>query len=207
MIVPEASGCLVAPLVFKISVRRAASQAGSIPVRLRHPHVPWPGAAGHDLAPGGRNSGGGGGVARVMISDAFADLLGQRKRGVVVTLRKDGRPQLSNVTYAWFPGEQLIRVSVTDDRAKVKNLRRDPRVSFHVTSDDFWSYAVVDGVAELSPVAADPFDPTVEELVNLYRTIVGDHPDWDDYRAAMVRDRRLVLRIRPDHAYGLVRGA
>ena len=142
-----------------------------------------------------------------MISDAFADLLGQRKRGVVVTLRKDGRPQLSNVTYRWFPGEQLIRVSVTDDRAKVKNLRRDPRVSFHVTSDDFWSYAVVDGIAELSPVAAEPHDPTVEELVNLYRAVAGDHPDWDDYRAAMVRDRRLVLRIRPDRAYGLVRGA
>ena len=142
-----------------------------------------------------------------MISDAFADLLGQRKRGVVVTLRRDGRPQLSNVTYAWFPGEQLIRVSVTDDRAKVRNLRRDPRVSFHVTSDDFWSYAVVDGSAELSPVAAEPHDPTVEELVDLYRAIAGDHPDWDDYRAAMVRDRRLVLRIRPDHAYGLVRGA
>jgi hypothetical protein len=76
-----------------------------------------------------------------------------------------------------------------------------------VTSDDFWSYAVVDGIAELSPVAADPFDPTVEELVSLYRTIAGDHSDWDDYRAAMVRDQRLVLRIRPDHAYGLVPGA
>jgi hypothetical protein len=74
-----------------------------------------------------------------------------------------------------------------------------------VTSDDFWSYVVIDGVAELSPVASEPGDDTVEELVELYRTIQGEHPDWDDYRAAMVRDKRLVLQIRPEHGYGIVR--
>jgi PPOX class probable F420-dependent enzyme len=140
-----------------------------------------------------------------MIDERFSRLLAARHGGVLATLRKDGRPQLSNVSYAWFPGDQLIKVSVTDDRAKVKNIRRDPRVSFHVTSDDFWSYVVIDGVAELSPVASEPGDDTVEELVELYRTIQGEHPDWDDYRAAMVRDKRLVLRIRPEHEYGIVR--
>ncbi|MGD0554306.1 MAG: PPOX class F420-dependent oxidoreductase [Streptosporangiaceae bacterium] len=140
-----------------------------------------------------------------MIDERFSRLLAARHGGVLATLRKDGRPQLSNVSYAWFPGDQLIKVSVTDDRAKVKNIRRDPRVSFHVTSDDFWSYVVIDGVAELSPVASEPGDDTVEELVELYRTIQGEHPDWDDYRAAMVRDKRLVLRIRPEHVYGIVR--
>jgi PPOX class probable F420-dependent enzyme len=140
-----------------------------------------------------------------MIDERFSRLLAARHGGVLATLRKDGRPQLSNVSYAWFPGDQLIKVSVTDDRAKVKNIRRDPRVSFHVTSDDFWSYVVIDGVAELSSVASEPGDDTVEELVELYRTIQGEHPDWDDYRAAMVRDKRLVLQIRPEHGYGIVR--
>jgi hypothetical protein len=62
----------------------------------------------------------------------------------------------------------------------------------------------VDGRAELSAVAQDPHDAAVEELVDLYRTVQGEHPDWDDYRAAMVRDQRLVVRIRADRAYGMV---
>ena len=142
-----------------------------------------------------------------MIDDRFAKLLAARHQGVLATLRLNGRPQLSNVTYAWYPDGQVIKVSVTSDRVKVANARRDPRVSFHVTSDDFWSYAVVEGIADLSAVAAQTHDATVEELMDLYRAVQGEHPDWDDYRAAMVRDKRLVLRIRPEHAYGLVRDA
>jgi PPOX class probable F420-dependent enzyme len=140
-----------------------------------------------------------------MIEDGFAELIAGRRQGVLVTFRGDGWPQLSNVNYGWDPEAQVIRVSTTDDRAKTRNLRRDPRVSFHVTSNDFWSYAVVDGHAELSAVAADPHDAAVEELVDLYRAVQGEHPDWDDYRAAMVRDGRLVVRIRPERAYGLAR--
>ena len=140
-----------------------------------------------------------------MIQDGFAELIGGQRQGVLVTLRKDGRPQLSNVTYAWDAETQTIRVSTTDDRAKTRNLRRDPRASFYVTSSDFWSYAVVDGQAELSEVARDPHDAAVEELVGYYRAARGEHPDWDDYRAAMVRDQRLVVRIRAERAYGAVR--
>src|SRR6476661_8100334 len=140
----------------------------------------------------------------VMIEGRFAELIAGQRQGVLVTLRKDGWPQLSNVNYAWYPEEQTIRVSTTDDRAKTGNMRRDPRVSFHVTSGDFWSYVVVDGHAELSEVARDPHDAAVEELVDLYRAVQGDHPDWDDYRAAMVRDRRLVVRLRVEGAYGMV---
>ena len=140
-----------------------------------------------------------------MIEDRFAELLGKRRQGVLVTQRANGWPQLSNVTYAWDEKNQVIRISVTDDRAKTRNLRRDPRATFHVTSDDFWSYVVVDGQAELSAVAADPHDAAVEELIEVYRAAVGEHPDWDDYRAAMVRDKRLVVRIPAERAYGLVR--
>jgi PPOX class probable F420-dependent enzyme len=139
-----------------------------------------------------------------MVDERFAGLIAAQRQGVLVTLRKDGWPQLSNVNYGWDAGQQTIAISTTEDRAKTANMRRDPRVSFHVTSGDFWSYVVVDGRAALSAVAADPHDAAVEELVELYRSIQGEHPDWDDYRAAMVRDRRLVVRIRADRAYGMV---
>ncbi|GHE05703.1 PPOX class F420-dependent oxidoreductase [Streptomyces alanosinicus] len=135
--------------------------------------------------------------------DALLELLAAGHAGVLVTLKQDGRPQLSNVSHAYDPGERIIRISVTDDRAKTRNLRRDPRASYHVTSDDRWAYTVAEGTAELTPVARDPHDDTVEELIRLYRDAVGEHPDWDDYRAAMVRDRRLVVRLRVDRAYGV----
>ncbi|MGY1812745.1 PPOX class F420-dependent oxidoreductase [Blastococcus sp. SYSU D00820] len=125
-----------------------------------------------------------------------------RTAGVLATIKRDGRPQLSNVAYTYDAQEQLFRVSVTADRAKTRNLRRDPRVSLHVASPDAWTWAVVEGTAELTPVAADPHDPTVDELVTYYRGVGGEHPDWDEYRAAMVTDRRLVVRFRPEHTYG-----
>ena len=64
---------------------------------------------------------------------------------------------------------------------------------------------VLEGDVELSEVAAAPDDPAVEELVDLYRSLAGEHDDWDDYRAAMVREQRVVVRIRPTYAYGLLR--
>jgi PPOX class probable F420-dependent enzyme len=138
-----------------------------------------------------------------VIEPRFAELLRERREGILVTMRRNARPQLSNVNYAFNAGEQLIRISTTDDRAKVRNLRRDPRASFHVSSSDFWTYAVAEGNVDLSPVAGHPDDATVEELIDLYRAVQGEHPDWADYRAAMVRDHRLVIRIRVERAYGL----
>ncbi|MDF3302071.1 PPOX class F420-dependent oxidoreductase [Streptomyces tropicalis] len=138
--------------------------------------------------------------------DALLGLLSEGNGGVLVTLKRDGRPQLSNVVHAWDPDERILRVSLTDDRAKTRNLRRDPRASYHVTSPDRRAYTVAEGTAHLTPVAGDPYDDTVEELVRLYRAVIGEHPDWDDYRAAMVRDRRLVLRLKVDRAYGIPSG-
>jgi len=123
-------------------------------------------------------------------------------RAVLITLKSDGRPQSSNVIQ-WTDDTGVVRVSVTDTRAKVRNLRRDPRVSIHVTAENFWSYVVLEGDAELSPVATRPDDATVDELVDYYRSLNGEHPDWDDYRAGMVADQRLVLRLRPKRAYGM----
>src|ERR1043165_2596658 len=97
--------------------------------------------------------------------DPLLKLLSEYQGGVLVTLKADGRPQLSNVNHAYDPDERTVRVSLTDSRAKTRNMRRDPRVSYHVTSDDRWTYAVVEGLADLTPVARDPHDETVEELV------------------------------------------
>jgi PPOX class probable F420-dependent enzyme len=138
--------------------------------------------------------------------DALLRLITEEDGGVLVTLKRDGRPQLSNVNHFYYPEERIIRVSITEDRAKTRNLRRDPRASYHVTSKDRWAWTVADGTAELSPVAADPHDETVEELITLYRDVQGEHPDWDDYRSAMVRDRRIVLRLHVEHVYGQPRG-
>jgi PPOX class probable F420-dependent enzyme len=124
-----------------------------------------------------------------------------RHQSVLVTLRKDGRPQLSNVLHA--VGEDgLIRVSTTDGRAKTTNLRRTPWAALHVNGPDFWSYAVIEADVTLSEVAQAPDDAAVEELVELYRALSGEHEDWDDYRAAMVREGRLVVRLAPTRAYG-----
>jgi PPOX class probable F420-dependent enzyme len=133
---------------------------------------------------------------------ALLELLGSRHRGVFITIKRDGMPQLSNVDYTYDPGTRMLRFSVTDGRAKTVNLRRDPRASFHVTTALGGSYAVAEGIAELSPVASDPADATVEELVELFRAIRCEHPDWQEYRNAMVTDRRLVIRLSVQRVYG-----
>jgi PPOX class probable F420-dependent enzyme len=123
--------------------------------------------------------------------------------GTLATIKKDGRPQLSDVNYTASPG--LLRVSTRTDLAKVHNLRRDPRGSFRVAPPSGGGYAVAEVTAELSPTSAAVDDPTVEELIEIYRLIAGkEHPDWDDYRRAMVADGRLVLRLHVERLYGWV---
>ena len=139
-------------------------------------------------------------------SAALLGLLGAHGRGVLATLKKDGRPQLSVVAYAYDAAERLIRISVTDDRAKTRNLRRDPRASFQVARGTY-EYVVAEGDAELTPVATAPDDAVCDELVEVYRSVAGEHPDWAEFRAAMVADRRLVVRIRVTHAYGITPSA
>ena len=118
-------------------------------------------------------------------------------------LKSDGRPQSSNIAYA-LGDDGVIRISITDSRAKTANMRRDPRVSLHVNRSDFYAYAVIEAEAELMPVAAAADDPTVDALVEYYRSVAGEHPNWDEYRQAMVDDGRLVLKLDPTRAYGMV---
>jgi PPOX class probable F420-dependent enzyme len=128
-------------------------------------------------------------------------LVGQQRLGVLVTLRRNGRPQTSNIVYAVRDGQ--IRVSLTEDRAKTRNLRRDPRATLHVSTPDMSSWAAVEGTADLSPVTTTPGDETGKGLADLYRAIAGsEHPDWDDFYRAMVDERRVLLTISVTHAYG-----
>ena len=133
---------------------------------------------------------------------ALLDLFARLRGGSLITLKRDGRPQASVVGHAWDAATCGVRISVTEDRAKTRNLRRDPRASYQVVTPDLRQWAVGEGFAELMVPAADPDDPTVEALVALYRRLAGEHPDWPEYRAAMVADRRTVLTLSFEHVYG-----
>ncbi|HYN29411.1 MAG TPA: PPOX class F420-dependent oxidoreductase [Dermatophilaceae bacterium] len=128
----------------------------------------------------------------------------ERNKGVLTTIRRDGRPQLSNVMYA-VDDAGRPQVSVTSDRAKTRNLLRDARVCLHVTDDSFWQYVVLDGTAVVGEPALDPRDAATDGLVEYYRRLQGEHPDWGDYRAAMVRDSRRLVTIEVGTAYGMLR--
>ena len=135
------------------------------------------------------------------LSEAL-DFVRSHRNGVLVTQKRNGRPQLSNIVYA-VVGD-VIKVSITAERAKYTNLVRDPRASLYVSRDDFWAYAVIEGDVELSAVATRPDEPAVDELIEVYRAVAGEHPDWDDYRRSMVSDKRVVVRLTPTYAYGML---
>lgn len=133
------------------------------------------------------------------------DFIGDKRQGILITQKADGRPQSSNIVFL-LGDDGVVRISATDGRAKTANLRRTGTASLHVNRDDFWAYAVLEADVTLTPVAADRADATVDALVELYRGLAGEHEDWEDYRAAMVADRRLLIELRPTRAYGMLGG-
>ena len=135
------------------------------------------------------------------ISEALEWAAG-RHTGVLITLRRDGRAQSSDIAYAVIG--DTIKISVTHDRAKTRNIARDGRVVLHVTEPGGYSYVSIDATAELSAVAAAPDDAAADELVEVYRAIAGDHDDWDEYRAAMVADGRCAIRLTPRSVTGMI---
>ena len=142
-------------------------------------------------------------VAQCMeLADAL-DFARANRHGVLVTQRRDGRPQLSNVMYHVDDDGSLPHLDHAS-RAKYHNLRRDPWAAMHVTQTDFYAYVVIEGEVELSEPAADADDATVEELVGTTSSLVGQHEDWDKFRRAMVDERRVIARLRPGRAYGMV---
>ena len=125
------------------------------------------------------------------------------RQSVLTTMRANGRPQLSNV-FHHVCDDGVIRISVTGDRAKYRNLSREPWAALHVTREDFFAYAVLEGDVEVTPVATRSDDAVVEELVDYYRAVMGEHENWDAYREAMVAERRAVVRFMPERAYGML---
>ena len=125
--------------------------------------------------------------------DALIEFLRPRHRVVLMTTRADGRPQSSPVSCG-VDAEGRLVISTYPERAKVTNIRRDPRVSACVLSDD-WNgpWVQVDGTAEVLDLPE-----ALEPLVDYFRSISGEHPDWDEYRAAMVTQGKSLIRVTID---------
>jgi PPOX class probable F420-dependent enzyme len=136
-----------------------------------------------------------------MDADAAREFLAQNHRGVLSTFRRDGLPQLTPIT-ATVDAEGRVIISSRESAMKVRNLRRDPRVSLCVMTDGFFgSWVQVEGTAEIIALPE-----AMELLVDYYRRAAGEHPDWDDYRAAMERDQRVVVRFEIERAGPSVSG-
>ena len=115
-----------------------------------------------------------------------------RHHAIVITVRSDGSPQASPVTCGVDDAGRIV-IATYPMRAKARNARRDPRVSVVVLSDDFGgAWVQVDGDAEVIDVPE-----AVEPLVGYYRSVAGEHPDWAEYRAAMMRQGKSLLRVTP----------
>ncbi|MFZ3558762.1 PPOX class F420-dependent oxidoreductase [Streptomyces sp. BH055] len=125
--------------------------------------------------------------------DELLDFVRPRHRALLITARADGSPQASPLTCG-VDGDGRIVVSTYPERAKTRNAKRDPRVSLVVLSDE-WNgpWVQVDGSAEV----IDSPD-SVEALVEYFRCISGEHPDWDEYREAMVKQGKSIIRVTPE---------
>lgn len=130
-----------------------------------------------------------------MEPDAAREFVRAHHRAVMATRRRDGSPQLSPVICG-ADDEGFVVVSTRETAMKTKNLRRDPAVSLCVFDDAFFGeWVQFDGRATIVSLPE-----AMEGLVEYYRSVAGDHHDWDDYRAAMERDRRVLVRIAIDRA-------
>jgi PPOX class probable F420-dependent enzyme len=129
-------------------------------------------------------------------------LLAESRLGVLATIRASGLPQLSPVGPFYDREAGTLSVSMTEGRAKTANLRRDPRAALEVTSSDGRSWATAEGGVTLTGPGDDPQSPAVEALVAYYRAAAGEHTDWDEYRAAMVADRRVLMTMTVERVYG-----
>ncbi len=132
----------------------------------------------------------------MILTPSLTAWLHERHQAVLVTLRADGTPQTSNVAFDLDAG--VLRVSVTSDRAKTRNLQRDPRAVLHVLGETFWEYASLTVRAEVGPVSTERGDQAGQVLLDLYQRITGDqHPDPQEFYEAMVSEQRCVLALHP----------
>jgi PPOX class probable F420-dependent enzyme len=137
-----------------------------------------------------------------MTTDDHHDLLASSRLGVLATIKASGLPQLSPVMPFYDRDAGVLHVSMTEGRAKTANLRRDPRAALEVTSADGRSWVTAEGPVTLLGPGDDPHGDEVEALVRYYRAAAGEHPDWEDYRATMVADRRVLMTMSVERVYG-----
>ena len=121
---------------------------------------------------------------------AAQEFIRHNHRAVMATFRRDGRPALSPVSVGIDEAGRVI-VSTRETAMKAKHLRRDPRVAITAFTERFYGdFVQAEGTAEIVPLPE-----AMELLVDYYRRVAGEHPDWDDYRAAMERDQRVIVRF------------
>jgi PPOX class probable F420-dependent enzyme len=134
-----------------------------------------------------------------MTNDEALDFIRKSTRAVLATIKRDGRPQMSHVSYT-LDDDGLIKIMVSKSLAKTQNLKRDPRATLSVLADNWYQYVVVEGTCTVIE------DDAVPLLRHVYERILGKpHPDWADFDAAMIRDGRAVLAITVDRIYPLDR--
>jgi PPOX class probable F420-dependent enzyme len=127
-----------------------------------------------------------------------------RRNAVLITIRKDGRAQSSDIAFAVNDG--VFAISITESRAKTTNIRRDPRVVLHLTDPGSWTYLSFDGTVELLPATTTVDDATSDALVDYFEAVSGSpHPNWDEYRQAMVDEGRLLALFTPTSVVGQIR--
>ncbi|MFT7475119.1 MAG: PPOX class probable F420-dependent enzyme [Verrucomicrobiales bacterium] len=131
------------------------------------------------------------------------DWSAERRNAVLITLRKDGRAQSSDIAFTVKDG--TFAISITESRAKTTNMRRDPRVVLHLTDPGSWTYLSFDGTVELLPATTAIDDATNYALVDYFEAVSGaPHPNWDEYRQAMVDEGRLLAMFTPISVVGQI---
>ena len=138
------------------------------------------------------------------IDERLLGIVADHREGVLATIGKSSRPQLSNILYVWDAGQRTARISTTADRIKARNLRRDPRASLYVAGSHFWAWAVADGEVELIGPTTTPGDAAGRELLQVHSAFYGRR-DEHEFFEQMVAARRLVIRLLVSHTYGLGR--
>jgi PPOX class probable F420-dependent enzyme len=135
-------------------------------------------------------------------SDQLWRLVVEGRNGILATINGDGTPHMSNIYYLADPRSRTIRISTTTDRAKGRNLLRDPRAALHVSGADFVHFAVAQGGATLA-IAKEPGDAATDELFEVHSALgaVSDRSGFDE---EMVANRRMVVRLSVDRLYGLL---
>ena len=136
-----------------------------------------------------------------MLPDRISEFLSHNHLSAVTSFRQNGAAQISIVTSGLF--RDGVAFTTTEDRAKYKNLVRDPRRTIMVSKPDWWGYVVLEGEAQIMDRANTDSEELRDALRDVYRAASGsEHPNWDEYDQAMIDELRAVVLVKPDHIYG-----